>query len=77
MNDLISVIMPVYKVEKYLAESIESVLNQDHQNLELILIDDVSPDHSGRFVMNMLPLIHVSKSYIKKMAVCLPQEIAV
>ena len=48
MNDLISVIMPVYKVEKYLAESIASVLNQDHQNLELILIDDGSPDHSGQ-----------------------------
>ena len=47
MNDLISVIMPVYKVEDYLAESIESVLNQDHRNLELILIDDGSPDGSG------------------------------
>lgn len=48
MNDLISVIMPVYKVESYLAESIESVLNQDHRNLELILIDDGSPDRSGQ-----------------------------
>ena len=48
MSDLISVIMPVYKVEKYLAESIESVLNQDHRNLELILIDDGSPDGSGK-----------------------------
>ena len=47
MCDLISVIMPVYKVEAYLAQSIESVLNQDHRNLELILIDDGSPDGSG------------------------------
>jgi len=47
MNDLISVIMPVYKVENYLPESIESVLNQDHKNLELILIDDGSPDRCG------------------------------
>lgn len=47
MNDLISVIMPVYKVETYLSQSIESVLNQDHRNLELILIDDGSPDGSG------------------------------
>ncbi len=47
MCDLISVIMPVYKVEAYLVQSIESVLNQDHRNLELILIDDGSPDGSG------------------------------
>lgn len=47
MNDLISVIMPVYKVESYLAQSIESVLNQDHEHLELILIDDGSPDRCG------------------------------
>ena len=47
MNDLISVIMPVYNVERYLPQSIESVLNQDHRNLELILIDDGSTDASG------------------------------
>lgn len=47
MNDLISVIMPVYQVEAYLRESIESVLNQDHRELELILIDDGSPDNCG------------------------------
>ena len=47
MNDLISVIMPVYNVETYLSQSIESVLNQDHRELELILIDDGSTDASG------------------------------
>lgn len=47
MNDLISVIMPVYNVGSYLSQSIESVLHQDHQNLELILIDDGSSDGSG------------------------------
>lgn len=47
MHDLISVIMPVYNVETYLSQSIESVLNQDHRNLELILIDDGSTDKSG------------------------------
>lgn len=47
MDDLISVIMPVYNVENYLHQSIESVLQQDHRNLELILIDDGSTDGSG------------------------------
>jgi len=47
MNDLISVIMPVYNVAAYLPQSIESVLNQDHRDLELILIDDGSTDCSG------------------------------
>ena len=47
MNDLISVIMPVYNVKTYLPQSIESVLNQDHRDLELILIDDGSTDGSG------------------------------
>ena len=47
MNDLISVIMPVYNVESYLSQSIESVLHQDHRELELILIDDGSTDSSG------------------------------
>lgn len=39
-----SVVVPVYKVEKYLAECIESVLNQPFQDYELILVDDGSPD---------------------------------
>lgn len=47
MSDLISVIMPVYNVETYLSQSIESVLNQDHREVELIVIDDGSTDGSG------------------------------
>ena len=47
MQNLISVIMPVYNVAAYLPQSIESVLNQDHRELELILIDDGSTDDSG------------------------------
>ncbi|MCI1661132.1 glycosyltransferase family 2 protein [Bifidobacterium tibiigranuli] len=41
---LISVIVPVYKVEKYLDQCVESIVNQTYQNLEIILIDDGSPD---------------------------------
>jgi len=44
---LISVIIPVYKVEKYLRRCIDSVLNQTFDNFEVILIDDGSPDGCG------------------------------
>ena len=39
-----SVIVPVYKVEKYLQNAIESVLNQTFSDFELVLVDDGSPD---------------------------------
>jgi|GEM_PF-611308 len=41
---LISVIVPVYKVEKYLNECVRSILAQEYKNLEIILVDDGSPD---------------------------------
>lgn len=47
MKGVISVIIPVYKVECYLRECLESVLAQDYDALEVILIDDGSPDGSG------------------------------
>lgn len=47
MKDLISVIVPVYNVAKYLPQCLDSILNQDHDKLEVILIDDGSKDESG------------------------------
>lgn len=44
---LISVIVPVYKVERYLPRCIESILGQTYTNFELILVDDGTPDRSG------------------------------
>lgn len=47
MNSLISVIVPIYKVEAYLPKCVESIRNQTHSNLEIILVDDGSPDGCG------------------------------
>ena len=45
---LLSVIIPVYKVEKYLQRCLDSIINQTYKNLEIILVDDGSPDNSGK-----------------------------
>lgn len=47
MKPLISVIVPVYRVEQYLDRCVSSILSQTYENLEVILVDDGSPDGSG------------------------------
>ncbi|MBQ3264127.1 glycosyltransferase family 2 protein, partial [Candidatus Saccharibacteria bacterium] len=56
MSAKISIIIPFYNVEKYFAKCLDSVLNQTHQNLEIILTDDGSTDKSSQ----------IAKSYAKK-----------
>lgn len=51
MNPLVSVIMPVYNAEKYIADAIESLLNQTFMNFELLIINDGSTDHSEKIII--------------------------
>lgn len=48
MEDKISVIVPVYNVEPYLRQCLDSIISQTYRNLEILLIDDGSPDDCGR-----------------------------
>lgn len=57
---LISIIMPCFNAEKYLDEAIDSVMQQTYANLELIVVDDGSTDHSGEIINNM------AKEYVGK-----------
>lgn len=48
MESLISVIVPIYNVEKYLDKCVDSIIDQTYRNLEIILVDDGSPDNCGQ-----------------------------
>ena len=50
----ISIIVPIYKVEQYITNCIESILAQTFQNWELLLIDDGSPDKSGEICAGLI-----------------------
>ncbi len=49
-DDMVSIITPVYQCEKFLVETIESVLGQTHTNWEMILVDDCTPDGSAEII---------------------------
>ena len=50
MKKVVSVIIPVYNVEKFIFKTVESVMNQDYKNIEIILVDDGSPDDSAQII---------------------------
>lgn len=74
---LISVIVPVYKVEDYLDTCVKSILNQSYQNLEIILVDDGSPDSCPVLCDGWQKKDSRIKVIHKKMVDCLMQEILV
>ena len=45
---MITIVVPVYKVEKYLSRCVDSILNQTYQDFEILLVDDGSPDNCGK-----------------------------
>lgn len=51
---LVSVIIPAYDAEKFIEETIRSVINQSYNNIECIIIDDGSPDNLGHIVKNLI-----------------------
>ena len=55
-NPLVSILVPVYNVEKYIATCLDSLLAQSYPNIEIVLIDDGSPDRS----------IEICQEYAKK-----------
>jgi glycosyltransferase involved in cell wall biosynthesis len=52
-NDLISVLMPVYNVERYVKKAIDSIIEQTYRNIEIIIVDDCSADSTYDIVKNI------------------------
>ena len=50
MKKVVSVIIPVYNVEEFIFRTVESVMNQDYKNIEIILVDDGSLDNSAKII---------------------------
>lgn len=66
IEELISIVVPVYNVEKYLDSCIKSILNQTYNNIEIILVDDGATDLSGQICDTYRELDHRIKVIHKK-----------
>ena len=54
MEEMVSIIVPVYMAEAYIAETIEMVRRQTYKTWELILVDDASPDDSAEIIQGII-----------------------
>ena len=63
--DLVSIVVPIYNVEEYLEQCLQSIINQTYSNLEIILVDDGSVDNSLSIIKKYAKIdnriIYVSK----------------
>lgn len=75
MSELISVILPVYNGERYLKESIESVLNQSYGNWELLILDDCSSDQTSEIAQEYEKHDHRIHYYRNERNLRLPQNL--
>ena len=62
----VSVIVPVYNVEKYLSKCLDSLVNQTIDDFEIIIVNDGSPDNSQKIIDKYQKKYHNIKSYIKE-----------
>ena len=75
MPSKVSIVVPIYKVEKYLRRCVDSIINQTYRNLEIILVDDGSPDKCGQIIDEYKEKDSRIISLHKKMVDCLMPEI--
>ncbi len=63
MSELVSVVAPAYKHEKYIEKCIKSIAEQDYPNKELIIIDDKSPDQTVRIIEDTLSQENIKQAF--------------
>ena len=71
-----SIIVPAYNVSQYIEECIESVLNQNYDNYEVIVVDDGATDETPQIIDNLAQKSEKVRVIHQKMVDCLPHEIA-
>ena len=74
-KEVVSIVIPIYNVEAYLKQCLETIVNQTYPNLEIILVNDGSPVSQRRFARNFSSEIRVFAMCDKLMVAYLQPEI--